>query len=129
MLMPTQPKLPNISAGEGHSPRFRNGTAVMSAVLMRKYSSAEPVMASNSTAAFGNPSDWRKLVAACKAAPAPSMAMLAVAGLMIRLVQRLEVRHEPTSPSPAAASVAAAGHCSGHRRKTRPSPARQEFFE
>ena len=57
------------------------------------------------------------------------MAMLAVAGLTIRLVQRLDVRHEPTSASPAAASVAAAGPCSSSSRKMKISPAANEFFE
>jgi hypothetical protein len=55
--------------------------------------------------------------------------MLAVAGLMIRLVQRLEVRHEPTRPSPAAASVAAAGPCRSRSRKMTTSPAVNECFE
>jgi hypothetical protein len=36
MLMPTQPKLPNISATVGHWLRLRYGTAVMSAVLRMK---------------------------------------------------------------------------------------------
>jgi hypothetical protein len=57
------------------------------------------------------------------------MAMLAVAGLTIRLVQRLDVRHDPTSASPAAASVAAAGPCSSNSRKIAISPAVNEFFE
>ena len=35
-LMPTQPKLPNISPTVGHSLRLRYGTAVISAVLSTK---------------------------------------------------------------------------------------------
>ena len=47
----------------------------------------------------------------------------------MRLVQRLEVRHEPTNASPADASVAAAGPCSSSSRKMKISPAAKEFFE
>ena len=44
-----------------------------------------------------------------KIEPAENIASAAMAGLAMRLVQRLEVRHEPTAASPEAASAAAPG--------------------
>src|SRR2546425_12919016 len=53
------------------------------------------------------------LRSACRAkvnaVPHPYMASAAIAGLPKRLVQRSDVRHEPTAASAAAASAAAAG--------------------
>lgn len=57
------------------------------------------------------------------------MASAAIAGLMRRLVQRLDVRYEPIAPSPAAASTAAAGPWTSSSRKMNTSPAANEFFE
>ena len=61
--------------------------------------------------------------------PALNIAAAAIAGLAMRLVQRLDVRHEPTSASPAAASVAAGGPYSSSRLKMKISPAANEFLE
>src|SRR5205085_12604553 len=63
------------------------------------------------------------------AEPAHAIATAAIAGLAMRLVQRLDVRHEPTSASPADASVAAAGPYSSSRLKMKISPAANEFLE
>ena len=67
-------------------------------------------------------------MAQCSSDPAPNMAMPAMAGLARRLVQRLDVRHEPTAASAAAASVAAAGPCMSSSRKMKISPAANECF-
>ncbi|TMH12681.1 MAG: hypothetical protein E6H65_05590 [Betaproteobacteria bacterium] len=61
--------------------------------------------------------------------PEQNIEIAAIVGLAMRLVQRLDVRQEPTSASPADASVAAAGPCSSNRLKMKISPAANEFFE
>jgi hypothetical protein len=61
--------------------------------------------------------------------PTPIIAMHAINGLMIRLVQRLDVRSAPTSPSPVAAIAAAGGPYRSSRRKMKISPAAKEFVE
>ncbi len=58
-----------------------------------------------------------------------TMETIAIAGLAMRLVQRLEVRHEPTSASPAAASAAAGTPCISSTRKMKISPAAKELVE
>ena len=65
----------------------------------------------------------------CRAQPVAVTAIAASAGLISRLVQRLELRIEPTKASPAAASTAAAGPCISSNRKMKISPAANEFFE
>jgi hypothetical protein len=52
-----------------------------------------------------------------------------MAGLTMRLVQRRDVRYEPTKASPAAATLAAAGPWMSSSRKMKISPAAKEFFE
>ena len=53
-----------------------------------------------------------------KAEAQASIASEAIAGVPMRLVQRLEVRHDATSPSQdAAARIAAAGPCTSSSRK------------
>ena len=61
--------------------------------------------------------------------PATHMASAAIAGLPMRLLQRLEVRHDPTAASPTAASTAASGPWISSSRKMKVSPAAKEFFE
>src|SRR5882762_11137746 len=61
--------------------------------------------------------------------PVRNMATAAIAGLAMRLVQREEVRHDPTHASHAEATVAAAGPCISNSRKMKISPAANEFFE
>ncbi len=57
------------------------------------------------------------------------IATAADAGLTSRLVQRLELRIEPTKASPPAASTAAVGPCISNSRKMKISPAANEFFD
>src|SRR2546423_15334250 len=65
------------------------------------------------------------VVARLKAAPQPYIAIAAMVGLPMRLVQRFEVRKEPTAASAAAAIVAAPGPGTGRNRKMNSSgPAR-----
>ena len=64
-----------------------------------------------------------------QALPTPIMAMQAISGLMMRLVQRFDVRSAPMNPSPAAAIAAAAGPYSSRSRKMKISPAAKEFVE
>ena len=61
--------------------------------------------------------------------PAATIASPAIAGLAMRLVQRLDVRIEPTKASPAAASTAADGPCISSSSRMNTSPAANEFFE
>ena len=61
--------------------------------------------------------------------PLANIANEAMAGLPRRLVQRLEVRKEPTAPSVAAASVAAAVPCINSSKKMKISPAANECLE
>ncbi|HET6314882.1 MAG TPA: hypothetical protein VFG86_00385, partial [Chloroflexota bacterium] len=115
-MMPTQPKLLNISCSVGHWLRLRYGTAVISSVLSTKWSTAHSIVATSSSPALYRPSVREASMPACSSVPVPNMATQAIAGLAMRLVQRLDVRHEPISPSLAAASVAAAGPCSSSSR-------------
>src|SRR5207237_6064102 len=70
------------------------------------------------------------VVAKLKAAPQPYIAIAAMVGLPMRLVQRFEVRKEPTAASAAAATVAAAGPGTSSNRKTNTSaPASQALVE
>src|SRR2546430_11522777 len=55
--------------------------------------------------------------------------MADIAGLAMRLVQRVEVRQDPTVASAAAVKVAAAGPCSSSSRKMNISPAAYECFD
>src|SRR5256885_13689280 len=65
------------------------------------------------------------VVARLKAAPQPYIAIAAMVGLPMRLVQRFEVRKEPTAASAAAAIGAAAGPwTSSNRKRNSPGPAR-----
>ncbi len=61
--------------------------------------------------------------------PARAIDRQAIAGLAMRLVQRFDVRHEPTKASPAAATIAPHGPCISSSRKMKISPATNEFFE
>src|SRR2546430_17653679 len=64
------------------------------------------------------------VVARLKAAPQPYIAIAAMVGLPMRLVQRFEVRQEPTAASAAAGIGAAAGPWRGSKKKMKsPGPA------
>src|SRR5205814_1895458 len=68
------------------------------------------------------------VVARLKAAPQPYIAIAAMVGLPMRLVQRFEVRKEPTAASAAAAIVAAAGPWTSSNRKMNSSAPASEVL-
>ncbi len=127
--MPIHPKLPNSSDSVSRSLRLSFGTSVTSRVLMMKYANAKRMVADSSTGAMFQPRVRTAASVASSSVPAQNIATAAIAGLTMRLVQRLDVRHDPTSASPVEASVAAAGPYSSSRLKMKISPAANEFFE
>src|SRR6516162_6604003 len=91
---------------------------VISSVPAAKYANARQSSSRTSTARVGAPL-WRatKSTVSAKAVPQAYMASPAIAGLPRRLVQRVEVRHDPTAASAAAATAAASEPYSSNNRK------------
>ena len=128
--MPTQPKLPISARMRIGSLRLRCGITVISEVLSSEVADrerhrhhqqqhdfaehaqrAQALQSSVQRVAGDAHRDGRQRRAHQAAGPA------------------LELRIEPTSASPAAASTAAAGPCINSSRKMKISPAANEFFE
>ena len=127
-VMPIQLESASCAPSAGQRLSLRWCSAVISSVLTTKYSTALAMVASSSRP--GPYRSWTLALARtdCSRLPRPNMAMLAMAGLAMRLVQRLDVRQLPVSPSAAAATMAAAGPSSSSSRKTKISPAANELL-
>src|SRR5450830_9270 len=97
----------------------------VSIVLQMKYSTANANNKDSSAPLLNQLASPR---AASKALAHTSMAIDAMAGVPILLVQRFEVRHDPTKPSRAAASTAGAAPYKSSTRKMKISPPAREVF-
>src|SRR5438477_12954133 len=84
--------------------------------------------ATNSEELLNAPWLGAAVVARLKAAPQPYIAIAAIVGLPMRLVQRFDVRKEPTAASVAAAIVAAAGPWTSSNRKMNSSAPASEVL-